>query len=37
MIGQWGFEVNHDRLRAIGYVEETLRLESRNGNGITIA
>lgn len=37
MIGRWNLEVNYDRLRATSNVEETLRLEARNGNGITIA
>ncbi|MFD5179359.1 non-homologous end-joining DNA ligase [Nocardia sp. NPDC058379] len=35
--GRWSFEVKFDGLRAIAYVEQTLRLESRNGNDITVA
>ncbi len=35
--GRWSFEVKFDGLRAIAYVEQTLRLESRNGNDITAA
>ncbi|MGW6421422.1 ATP-dependent DNA ligase [Nocardia sp. NPDC055053] len=34
---RWAFEVKYDGLRAIAYVDETLRLESRNGNDITVA
>ncbi len=33
----WAYEVKFDGIRALGYVEQTLRLYSRNGNEITPA
>ncbi len=35
--GRWAFELKHDWIRALAYVDERLRLESRNGNDITAA
>ncbi|NKY87357.1 non-homologous end-joining DNA ligase [Nocardia veterana] len=35
--GSWAYEVKFDGIRAIGYVEQQLRLTSRNGNDITAA
>ncbi|MQY30474.1 Multifunctional non-homologous end joining DNA repair protein LigD [Nocardia sp. RB56] len=34
---RWGYEVKFDGIRALGYVEQNLRLYSRNGNEITPA
>lgn len=34
---RWAFELSHDGIRALAYVDERLRLESRNGNDITAA
>ncbi|MEV0684767.1 non-homologous end-joining DNA ligase [Nocardia sp. NPDC050378] len=35
--GRWAFELKHDGIRALAYVDDRLRLESRNGNDITAA
>ncbi|WP_210740972.1 hypothetical protein [Nocardia coubleae] len=35
--GRWAFELKHDGIRALAYVDERLRLESRDGNDITSA
>ncbi|MFD3427433.1 non-homologous end-joining DNA ligase [Nocardia fluminea] len=34
---RWAYEMKYDGLRAIAYVDDRLRLESRNGNDITVA
>lgn len=34
---RWGYEVKFDGIRAIGYVDQRLRLQSRNGKDITVA
>ncbi|MEV0853750.1 non-homologous end-joining DNA ligase [Nocardia fluminea] len=34
---RWAYELKYDGLRAIAYVDDRLRLESRNGNDITVA
>ncbi|MFI6220095.1 non-homologous end-joining DNA ligase [Nocardia salmonicida] len=34
---RWAYEMKYDGIRAIAYVDDRLRLESRNGNDITVA
>ncbi|MFC8381246.1 non-homologous end-joining DNA ligase [Nocardia sp. NPDC056952] len=34
---RWAYEVKYDGVRAIAYIDDELRLESRNGNDITVA
>ncbi|MGF0319175.1 hypothetical protein [Nocardia fluminea] len=34
---RWAYEMKYGGLRAIAYVDDRLRLESRNGNDITVA
>ncbi|MGW5313783.1 ATP-dependent DNA ligase [Nocardia thailandica] len=34
---RWAYEVKFDGIRALAYVDSQVRLESRNGNDITVA